>query len=202
MLARVHGRDYYRCTRCFLAFLEPSQRLDSASERAEYAKHNNNPNDPGYRRFLRRLTEHLVPRLSSGAQGLDLGCGPGPTLSVILEEQGFEMTNYDPFFAPDAAALHCTYDFITCTETVEHLYHPAQTFNLLDRLLRPGGWLGIMTETMLDDARFATWWYVSEPTHVCFYRKETLAWIADHYGWTMYVPRKNVTLFQQSNHEL
>ena len=54
-----------------------------------------------YREFLSRL-EHPpnVPKLPAAAEGLDFGSGPGPTLSVMLEEQGYRMSLYDPFFAP------------------------------------------------------------------------------------------------------
>ena len=88
------------------------------------------------------------------------------------------MDLYDPYFASDAAPLERTYDFITCTETVEHFYQPAKEFQRFDRLLRCDGWLGIMTEMLESDEDFVDWWYHSEPTHVCFYKRETMAWIA------------------------
>jgi len=196
-LALLRRKRYWRCIVCYLAFLDAQHHLPPAAERAEYSQHRNDPADLGYRRFLRRLTDHLTPHLASGAAGLDYGAGPGPTLSVMLQEQGFAMHIYDPYFAPDATALARTYDFITCTETVEHFYQPRREFNRLQRLLRPGGWLGVMTETMISDARFPHWWYHSDPTHVCFYRHETLTWIAQHYGWHLETPRKNVALFHK-----
>jgi SAM-dependent methyltransferase len=196
-LADLHGRIYWRCRVCYLAFMDPQFHPTPAAERAEYLLHENSPDDPGYRQFLARLTDHLTPRLPAGARGLDYGCGPGPALAPMLREQGFAMQQYDPHFARDPALLARTYDFITCTETAEHFFHPRCEFDRLDRLLRPGGWLGVMTEIMLCDERFRTWWYPSDPTHVCFYRQATLAWIALHYGWRMHVPRKNVTLFHK-----
>ena len=66
----------------------------------------------------------------------------------MLEEQGYRMSLYDPFFAPSPDALERRYDFITCTETVEHFYQPGKEFRRLDRLLRSGGWLGVMTEML------------------------------------------------------
>jgi len=45
--------------------------------------------DPRYRRFLARLAEPLIAHLPKGARGLDFGCGPGPTLSLMLREAGF-----------------------------------------------------------------------------------------------------------------
>ena len=39
------------------------------------------------------------------------------------------------------------------------------------RLVRPGGWLAVMTCFQTDDARFAGWHYRKDPTHVVFYRE-------------------------------
>jgi 2-polyprenyl-3-methyl-5-hydroxy-6-metoxy-1,4-benzoquinol methylase len=180
-----------------LTFLASPQRLAPAAERAEYQQHQNHPHDPGYRQFLSRLTQPLIPKLRPGAVGLDYGSGPGPTLSVMLAEHGFSMRLYDPYFAPDTAALSSNYDFITCTETIEHFYHPDAEFARLNQLLRPGGWLGLMTEIQTDDDRFASWWYVRDPTHVCFYKQETIHWLAQRYGWQLDMPRRNVFLLQK-----
>ena len=194
-LAIVDSKTYWRCDACRLTFLSSESYLSPEEELARYLLHENSPEDSRYRQFLSRLTDHLIPKLQPGAKGLDFGSGPGPTLSVMLEAAGFRMNLYDPYFAPDTAPLERTYDFITCTETVEHFYQPAKEFHLFDQLLRLGGWLGIMTETLEADENFTNWWYHREPTHVCFYKQETMAWIAAQYGWKVEYPRKNVTLF-------
>lgn len=115
----------------------------------------------------------------------------------MLAEQGFRVAIYDPYFAPDDAALCRSYDFITCTEVVEHLHSPGDEFDRLNRLLRPGGWLGVMTEVLREGRAFERWHYVRDPTHVCFYRPKTMQWIARHYGWVLHVPHPNVALFQK-----
>lgn len=194
-LASVAGRDYLDCADCRLAFMAPAQRLPLDSERAHYRLHRNAPTDAGYRRFLAKLAEPLIPLLRRGARGLDYGCGPGPTLSVMLRQAGMDVRDYDPCFAPDPAALSCDYDFITCTETVEHFHHPGREFARLDELLRPSGCLAVMTETLGPDVRFSDWWYLRDPTHVCFYRPETMRWIAGWRNWRMISPRGNVTFF-------
>lgn len=177
--------------------MDPADRPDPATERARYDTHENDPGDPRYRAFLDRLREPLMPLLAPGAEGLDYGSGPGPALALMLEEAGFPMSLYDPFFAPDPAALGRTYDFITCTETVEHFFAPDQEFSRLDALLRPGGWLGIMTQ-MRDEAQsFESWWYVRDPTHVCFYHPTTIRWVAERYGWELTGPRPTVWLFRK-----
>ncbi len=177
--------------------MAPECRLSAEQERAIYQLHNNDPDDQGYRRFLARLADPLAERLHPGAQGLDFGCGPGPALARMLAERGHPVRLYDPFFQPDTTALSQTYDFVTCTEVVEHLSQPLAVFTQLDRLLKPGGWLGIMTCFQTDDARFDNWHYRRDPTHIVFYRERTFAWLADHFGWQLEIPRKDVVLLRK-----
>lgn len=195
--ADVHGRRYCDCVACGLVHLAPADRLGPAAERAHYGTHENDPADPDYRAFLGRVADPLVARLDPGAEGLDFGAGPGPTLSVMLEERGFAMSVYDPFFAPDTTPLTRRYDFITCTETVEHFFHPGAEFRRLDRLIRPGGWLAIMTEVYQDGRSFEGWRYARDPTHACFYRIRTLEWLADRFRWSLERPSPNVALFRK-----
>jgi hypothetical protein len=195
--AAAAGRRYLRCAACRLAFMAPEDRPDEAAELAHYGTHENDPADPRYRAFLSRLADPLAARLAPGAEGLDYGCGPGPALAMMLEERGFPMAVWDPFFAPDASVLDRTYDFVTCTETAEHFFHPAREFARLDGLLPAGGWLGVMTE-LLDDARdFSGWRYARDPTHVSFYAEETMRWIAEAFGWGMEIAGRGVVLFRK-----
>lgn len=194
---QIDRRDYWRCARCEATFLDPSQRLAAAEECAHYRHHQNDPNDPRYRRFLAKLADPLLAKLPPGMTGLDYGCGPGPALAAMLQEVGHRMALYDPFFQPDPAPLDATYDFITCTETTEHFHHPADEFDRFDRMLRAGGWLGIMTCFQTDDARFADWHYRRDPTHVVFYREATFGLIASAYGWSCEIPVKDVVLMRK-----
>ena len=66
-------RDYYRCGGCALVFVPPSQHVSAAKAKAEYDRHQNRPEDTGYRRFLSRLFEPMRERLPAGAKGLDFG---------------------------------------------------------------------------------------------------------------------------------
>jgi hypothetical protein len=195
--AQAHDRHYFDCAACRLIHVAPGQRPDPRQELARYQTHENDPESPGYREFLSRLVDPLVERLAAGAEGLDYGSGPGPTLSVMMIEKGFPTEIYDPFFAPDPDALSRTYDFITCSETAEHFFRPGMELRRLNALLRPGGWLGIMTQIFTDDEPFEDWWYARDPTHVCFYRTETMEWIAERFGWTLELPHPTVALFRK-----
>lgn len=188
-------RDFLRCGTCALTFVPDPQHLTSELERARYATHRNSPEDAGYRAFLDRLLAPLSARLPAGARGLDYGSGPGPTASVMMRERGFVMTDYDPYFAPDEAALRGTYGFVVCTEVAEHLRRPAEVFARLDGLLEPGGTLGLLTGVLEEDATFPSWWYRKDPTHIAFYRPETLAWIGRRFGWTLERPSRDAAIF-------
>lgn len=98
------------------------------------------------------------------------------------------MRDYDPFFFPDTEALDARYDFVVCTEVVEHLRRPAEVFRRLDGLLAPGARIGILTGILEDDAAFPGWWYHRDFTHIVFYRPETLSWISKRHGWSLERP--------------
>lgn len=193
----VDGQDYYRCSDCRATFLDPAQRLPLESEHERYRQHRNHPDDPDYRAFLSRLALPLLTLLEKEQVGLDYGCGSGPALAAMLEEAGHLVKIYDPLFYPDRQVLEQSYDFITCTETAEHFHQPAAEFERFDRLLRPGGRLAVMTCFQTDDAAFSNWYYRRDPTHVVFYREETLRFIATRLGWSCQFPVKSVALMQK-----
>jgi len=192
-------RDYYRCGYCKLVYVPPAQFLSREEEQAEYDKHQNSPQDRGYRTFLSRLFEPLNDRLSPASCGLDFGCGPGPTLSVMFEEAGHHVNLYDPLYAQDDEALSQEYDFITASEVVEHLHDPAMELERLWRILKPGGWLGIMTKLTLDKDAFARWHYKNDLTHVCFFSRETMECLARTWDAEYFQVDKDVALFRKSS---
>ena len=193
----VEGRDYWRCETCEATFLDPGQRPTRDDELSHYHHHQNDPDDISYRTFLSKLADPLLAKLKPGMTGLDYGCGPGPALASMLEELGIRMVLYDPFFRNDPAVLEQRYDVVTLSEVAEHFFEPAIEFDVLATLIRPGGWLGVMTCFQTDDDRFATWHYRRDPTHVVFYRPVTLQVVAAQRGWSCEIPRKDVALFRR-----
>jgi SAM-dependent methyltransferase len=193
----VDDLRYMQCRTCRALYLAPEQRLSANQEYVYYCQHQNDPYDRGYRRFLMKLSTPLLKKLAPGARGLDFGCGPGPALAYILREAGHRTQLFDLFFFPDRKPLYEQYDFITCTETLEHLHNPAEIFTSFDRMLKPGGWLAVMTCFLTDEKRFRSWHYRRDPTHVVFYRATTLRYIADRFGWSCEIPVKDVALMQK-----
>jgi 2-polyprenyl-3-methyl-5-hydroxy-6-metoxy-1,4-benzoquinol methylase len=191
------ARTYLRCETCELVFVPPAFHLSRAEERALYEQHQNDPNDPRYRAFLSRLFTPLRALLLEGAEGLDFGCGPGPTLSKMFRESGLACEEYDPIFSDDRALLSRTWDFVTCTEVLEHLAQPAVVIEQLVSLVRPGAWLGVMTKRVTTEEAFASWHYTRDPSHVAFFADATLAWIARKHDLSMRLESSDVALFQR-----
>ncbi len=190
-------RNYFQCQQCGLVFVPPSQYLTPEQEKAHYDLHQNSPDDQDYRQFLGRLADPLITVLKPEMSGLDFGSGPGPTLSVMLEESGFDMAIYDIFYANDKAVLQVDYDFITVTEVVEHLSKPGEVLELLWSRIKPGGWLGIMTKMVLDQAAFGRWHYKNDQTHICFYSRETFDYLGQYWGALVQFPADDVVLMQK-----
>jgi len=189
-------RIYNKCKNCHLIFLSPQYHLDAKSEKSRYDLHQNDPKDLNYISFLNRLAEPLKLKIREDCSGLDFGCGPGPAMTKLFDENTYKINFYDPFYYPDHSLLNKTYDFITCTEAVEHFYNPNKEFSLLNNLLKKQfSYLGIMTEMVTDESNFENWWYHRDPTHVCFYSKQTFEWIAQWQNWSLEFPRKNVVIF-------
>ena len=117
----------------------------------------------------------------------------------MFEEVGYPMTIYDHFYANDPSVLERSYDFITTTEVVEHLHHPRRELDRLWEILKPGGSLGVMTKLVRDQTAFATWHYISEPTHVCFFSRSTFKWLADQWNAKLVFEGNDVILFKKTN---
>jgi hypothetical protein len=152
-----------------------------AAAEARYRTHQNGPDKPGYVRFLNQAIAPTMPYLRAGMRGLDYGCGPAPTLSVLLERDGLRCEDYDPFFRP--ALPEGPFDFVFATEVLEHCPQPRRDLDRIRGLLSPGGLFTIMTEPWTAQESFAAWHYARDFTHVCFYHARTLDYLCDAFGF-------------------
>ncbi|MEH6798703.1 MAG: class I SAM-dependent methyltransferase [Pseudomonadales bacterium] len=191
-------RPYYQCNDCLMVHVPAQWHMSPAAERAEYDRHENHPDDAGYRRFLSRLAEPLLERLPAASQGLDFGCGPGPALACMLREHGHDVALHDLYYHPNPQALSQRWGFITATEVVEHLAQPLLVLDQLWSCLLPGGWLGLMTKRVRDQESFKNWHYKSDPTHICYFSEQSFIWLAQRWGAELEVIGADVVLLRKA----
>lgn len=197
LYCRDQKRCYWQCSRCALVFVAAEDRLSADEEKRLYDLHQNHPDDDGYLRFLARLLIPLQQRLSDNSHGIDYGCGPCPVLAMELEKLGHGVECYDPFYFPAHHLLNTQYDFITCTEAIEHFFEPGKVWERWMRMLREGGLLAIMTKRVISPERFRTWHYKNDPTHVCFFSETTFTWLARVYGLKADFLSQDVVFFEK-----
>lgn len=192
-------RRYFSCGCCYLAFMHKNDRLNATDEKAYYATHENCIEDKGYIDFLNILLEPLLNIVNpkKDVMALDYGCGPGPTLSTLLEQKGIHCDNYDPFFFPEQPIP--PYDVITTTECFEHFHRPKKEMERLVSWLRSGGLLAIMTSRWSTSDKFVHWHYNRDPTHVIFMHDKTINFIEKTFGLTcVYKDDKRVAIFKKT----
>ncbi len=195
---RGGSRSYLRCKHCDLIFVPIEYHLPYDVEKERYEFHENDSNDPKYRKFLSKLTNPLLKYIGDNMKGLDYGAGPGPAISVILGELEFEVADFDPIFADRPELLNRKYDFVTCTEVVEHFRNPFDEWSKLVGLVKPTGILGVMTTLYDDSIDFKTWHYRRDDTHISFYSLETIEWIKKRFGLQKEYSDDSVSILRKS----
>ena len=186
--------DYRQCSICQLIYTPQDQHLNESEEKSRYDQHQNDPQDQRYRDFLSKVFNPVLNHIKPGQQGLDFGCGPGPTLSLMFNECGYQVDLYDKYYAADEAVFSKSYDFITTTEVAEHLEAPGYELDRLFSMLNPGGVLALMTQ-LYDGVDFAQWHYKNDPTHICFYHSDTMRFLAARWQVHVEIIQPDVALF-------
>lgn len=192
------NREYLHCSICDLVFVPSKYFLSQKEEKEIYDKHQNSPENQGYCDFLNRLVKPICAYTPKNGIGLDFGSGPGPTLSVIMEELGYKMHLYDYYYHNNPRVFEKSYDFITTTEVVEHLHDPYSEILKLWACLKSDGVLGIMTAFRPDDDKFTSWYYKRDLTHIRFFTETTFKWLAKHLEAEPIVPESGVVILKKS----
>ena len=168
---------FYKCTNCQGIFRPKHTFLTAEEEKEHYEKHNNDVFDERYQNFVSPIVNAVLLDFTPEAKGLDFGSGTGPVIAKMLTDKGFQVQNYDLFFANEPSLLKEKYDYVSCCEVMEHFHHPYQEFELLKSLLLPKGKLFCKTEVYNNQTPFENWYYKDDFTHVFIYQLKTLEWI-------------------------
>jgi hypothetical protein len=188
---------YFICDTCRGIFLKHDQILSSEDEKARYDTHNNDVEDPRYQNFVSPITASVIKKHPTSHIGLDFGCGSGPVITHILEHHGYQLNLYDPIYQPNQKVLDQTYDYIVCCEVMEHFSDPSKEFLTLHDLLKPKGVLYCMSWLYDESIDFSSWFYRKDPTHIFFYQKETIAFMASHFKFKSYQINNRLITFSR-----
>lgn len=170
---------YFCCSQCGGYVMDEACFLSPEEEKERYESHNNDVHDERYREFTYPIVEQILSKYNASHVGLDYGCGSGPVVAKVLDENGYQVKLFDPFFYPDTDYRNFKYDYIFSCEVFEHFFNPRKEICDLVDLLKVGGRLIIMTHLYSDKIDFENWYYRNDPTHVFIYTKKTIEFVAD-----------------------
>lgn len=196
----VHKKagEYFHCAWCDLRFLAAEFYADTALEKQVYLQHTNELDNPYYLDFITPVVQVCKEHIQPDHLGLDYGCGYSPLLATMLNTDGYSVTHYDPMFFADNTVLEKNYDFVVCTEVVEHFKNVQSELDKLVSLLKPGGILIIMTLLYKADIEFAHWHYRRDPTHVSFFTKKTISYVCEKWNLkVIYSDDKRLFVFKK-----
>jgi hypothetical protein len=144
------------------------------------------------------IDEAVTPFLSSG-HILDFGSGPTPVLQSLLNNLGYDVDTYDPFFSPDKPDQEKRYDMITSTEVMEHIHQPKDALTWMDKHVEKDGFIALMTLFYPQEIQsFFQWFYIRDLSHVVFFQEKTFQVIGDMMGWNIvFNDHKRIIVFQK-----
>jgi hypothetical protein len=178
-------RDYYFCGVCGLIFVPASQQVPVEEERRRYDLHDNSPDHEGYRTFLNEVADLVVQRIDRSGRILDFGCGRHAVLTSILRERGFDCTAFDPLYGIGMEVLSDRYDTVVLCEVIEHMREVKNELRTIKELLNPCGTLVIQTRLYTSLESFDSWWYKNDITHINFFGRTTIDFIAREFGYEL-----------------
>ncbi len=197
----IHNKTYFQCRSCDVIFLSAECHLSAENEKNRYDLHQNNVLNQGYQDFVMPLKNEIVFRCNITLKGLDYGSGKDSAIAFLLAQSGYTIEKYDPFYNKNEGVLNSRkFDYIIVCEVAEHFYTPKAEFEKLNLLLKPDGFLFLLTSLKTAEIDFNSWSYRRDPTHVCFYAEKTFAWIARHLDLVIIkLERPNLIVLQKKD---
>lgn len=197
LFSEYQERAFYICSNCETILLHPDYYLNSQEEKGRYDLHSDDVTAVGYQNFVKPITDEVIKCFSKKHKGLDFGCGKTEIVKYVLEQQGYDIKGYDPFYFNDKQLLQAQYNYITSCEVIEHLYQPKEVFEQLYNMLLPEGKLFLKTSLFDVEQNFEKWWYKNDPTHVSLYTVKSLEFIKKSLGFMKLEVFKKLIVFSK-----
>jgi SAM-dependent methyltransferase len=192
-------RAFYVCPHCGLVMADPKSHIRPSIEIQRYGRAQKGTKQRQLSQFLMPLLAQINLQQSGTLSGLNFGRVLDAQCLQSINEAGHSVKQYDPFFAADHSVLQTTYDFVCSYKVFEHFRHPNKEWQLLSRLVKPGGWLAISTPLMTDLRHFNKWHYKNNPTHVSFYQRQTFEYLTENSEFTLLFVSQALILMQKSS---
>ncbi len=180
-----HGREFSVCHTCGYVQVNPQQILSIMDEGKRYLLHENSSGDPRYEEYLRPMVDLVLCRTAISTLGIDIGSGKEKVLEILLLAKGRRVVSYDLYFHPEENLLKNSYDFLICSETLEHFRDPRAELQRFSKLVKKGGPLFFRTSFFNASRKFTDWHYQRDPTHIGFFSEKTFFWMEKEFGWKM-----------------
>ena len=189
------------CTHCRLVYTNPRPAAAelladyAATEDAEYVGEDSSRSINAY------FSLHTIQRFVREGRLLDVGCSTGYFLNaarINFEPTGVEPSHWAAEFARRQLHLNVTegsletaqfpsnhFDVVTLSDVIEHLPDPLNTLREVHRILRPGGWIYVVTPDIASiTARLMgkRWWGL-RPAHIYYFSQETLKRMLESAGF-------------------
>ncbi|MDA8239836.1 MAG: class I SAM-dependent methyltransferase [Nitrospiraceae bacterium] len=153
--------------------------------------------------FVSLYALHRVPNLAAAHRILDVGVGPGDLFGYLklfcngnADFLGVDLAK-NILLPEDIAFLECdietaplpckdsSFDLVVSTFLLEHVQDSSNIFSEAYRVLKPGGYLYVVTENWTSVFVPGKENFYQDPTHVRPYSPESLSRLAEMYGLTV-----------------
>ncbi|MCL1117912.1 methyltransferase domain-containing protein [Shewanella aestuarii] len=192
-------RAFYTCPECGIVIADPKSHLMPNIEKQRYGRAPKSAKQRQLSQFIMPLLEQINQQQAGALSGLNFGRLLDLQCLQKIEQSGHSVNQYDPFFAADHRVLQKSYDFVCSYKVFEHFRNPSKEWQLLTRLVKPGGWLAISTPLLTDLNHFDKWHYKNNPTHVSFYQQQTFEYLAENSEFTLLFASQALILMQKSS---
>lgn len=171
--------------------------LSTKEEKKRYDQHTNSKDDQYYIDFLNRIVSPIISNIKPNSIGLDFGCGSAPILKGLFSNHNIGIAEYDLYYKDDKSLLNRDWNFIVTTEVIEHLSKPGDIIRSLWNLIDNRGILAIMSNLYTKSTDFPSWYYKGDPTHICFFCKESFLWLAKELDANVEFFDKDITILKK-----
>lgn len=210
----IHDNFYSieECNNCGAKFLSPQpteSELNDAYDDSYYGQGENKFSKPieSILDFLRKRKAHKIASYLNGkGRVLDVGCGNGKLLAFLKNEGDFELQaiereggsakraaevpgiNLKLGILEEGDFKEGSLDAVLLYQVFEHLINPAETLNIISRIVRRGGIFIVAFPNIasLQSRIFkGKWFHLDPPRHLIFFTPDEFEKKLEKLGWKL-----------------